>query len=296
MLTVDPTKRITIKEIKEHPCFRWGLPDDYILPSPLSVEVDELLKISPEVMRMIDKLCSLSHDQFINELKSESHNLPKVIVSMLSSHLDMEQLPWDLSVLKNQNIKKDEYFDVRKKNFEMAKISKSKPSSFSGHQIQQPQLSDASIMRTLSNVSVDGNENIVNLDSDDPFHRHLSNTQEIVEVNSCAKRPRWEFVDEIKGDVLSEFDLKVVNMKLFDLMKIIQNELETKNVQMLYPDPTHLFVRGNEGSIYTEVEIYPVDEETIDARFILRKGDSETFSTLANSLILKIKELSPKSS
>lgn len=281
MLTVDPKKRITIKEIKEHPCFRWGLPDDYILPSPLAVEVDELLSISPEVMSMIDKLCSLSHDQFINELKSESHNLPKVIVSMLSSHLDMEQLPWDRSITTQEKSQKEE--DLPIKNSQ--KIDQLNSNEHS-------QLSDASIMRTLSAFSTENNENVGN----DPFHRHLSNSQEIVEVNSCAKRPRWEFVDEIEGEILREFDLKVIGMKLFDLMKIVQKELETKNVSMLYPDPTHLFVKGNDGLYFAEIEIYPVNEDTIDARFILRKGDPEAFTILANSVILKVKELSPKSS
>lgn len=278
MLTVDPKKRITIKEIKEHPCFRWGLPEDYILPTPLAVEVDELLSISPEVMSIIDKLCSLSHDQFISELKSESHNLPKVIVSMLSSHLDMEQLPWDRSIFISK--KSDKSDDIK---------STTDESTFSN---QQPQLSDASIMRTLSSVSLENNENLTN----DPFHRHLSDSQEIVEVNSCATRPRWEFVDDIQGEILSELDIKVIDMKLFDLMRIIQNELETKNVQMLYPDPTRLFVKGSGGIIFAEIEIYPVDEDTIDARFILKKGSSEAFSIFANSVIVKVKELSPKSS
>lgn len=66
--------------------------------------------------------------------------------------------------------------------------------------------------------------------------------------------------------------------------------------QMLYPDPTRLFVKGSGGIIFAEIEIYPVDEDTIDARFILKKGSSEAFSIFANSVIVKVKELSPKSS
>lgn len=297
MLTVDPKKRITISQIKKHPCFRWGLPDDYILPSPLSVEVDELLNIPSEVMCMIDKLCSLSHDQFISELKSKSHNLPKVIVSMLSSHLDMEQLPWERSISvsrprqeSEQNSKSEVKSEVSIQSKEDSNL-KAIPSS----QLQQPQLDDSSIMHTLSNFSLDSND-LNQIDSptnsgSDPFHRHLSNAQETVELNSLATRPGWEFVDEIKSDILSELDVKLVGVKLCIIMTTIQKALSTKDVKMLHPDPTHLFIKGKDGIIYTEIEAQSLDEETINTRFILRKGDSNTFTAFANYMISIVKNI-----
>ena len=266
MIIIDPKRRITIPEIKEHPCFRWGISDDFILPSPFSIEVSEILKISPEVMGILDRICSLNHDQFVAELESESNNLPKAIVSMLSSHLDMEQLPW-----KNA-------------------ISSRKTDNHPVAPHQEKQLQDHSIMRSLSNVSFENEPSSDNLTkpsnlSDDPFHRHPSASFDVVTANSVVSRPSWNF-DEVDNEIISkEIDMDAEGGKLWELIRDIQNELQNHDVSWLYPDPIRIYVQENNQAFYAEISVLLYTKEKFKVRFLLRKGDPNSFTTFASSVI-----------
>ena len=67
MLTLDPASRITIAQIKAHPCFRMHLPDDYVLPYPLPVPSFEapvpLEAIPPDVVNLLKKIGYANEDE-----------------------------------------------------------------------------------------------------------------------------------------------------------------------------------------------------------------------------------------
>jgi hypothetical protein len=54
MLVVDPLKRITIQEIRNHPWFSVDLPD-YLQPIPL-VEQPEYVPIDEEVLKTLERV------------------------------------------------------------------------------------------------------------------------------------------------------------------------------------------------------------------------------------------------
>ncbi|KAH0785586.1 CAMK family protein kinase [Histomonas meleagridis] len=98
MLTVDPTKRITISEIKQHPVFRLGLDDNYILPTPNSVNIDhpiDRLNIDPEIINVLLCIGYESKEQIIEELTSPKHSMAKVFFAMLNKSISLDDLPWN---------------------------------------------------------------------------------------------------------------------------------------------------------------------------------------------------------
>ena len=102
MLTLDPAARITISQIKAHPCFRMHLPDEYVLPYPLPVPSFEepipLETIPPEVVNLLKKIGYANEDELKQDLMAPEHTMAKVFYFMLTSQISTEQLQWDFSV------------------------------------------------------------------------------------------------------------------------------------------------------------------------------------------------------
>lgn len=98
MLCVDPKNRITIDEIKEHPAFRMGLPEEYIVPKPISsgllIEPVELSTIDATIVPVLQHIGYETEDEVIQELVCEGHTMGKVFYSMYKRSLTPEALPW----------------------------------------------------------------------------------------------------------------------------------------------------------------------------------------------------------
>ena len=101
MLTVDPNKRITISEIKQHPCFHRNLPAGYVIPNPLPFPAVSspisISDLSPTEVSVLGKIGFSNLSELKSELECPENTMAKVFVHMLTSNCDLEQLPWDES-------------------------------------------------------------------------------------------------------------------------------------------------------------------------------------------------------
>lgn len=99
MLVVDPSKRITIEGIKQHPAFRINLPPEYILPTPLPLPtIDESIdpsKIQPQLLKVMKQIGYKDDQELINDLKEPGHTMAKVFHYMLTRQTDITSLPWE---------------------------------------------------------------------------------------------------------------------------------------------------------------------------------------------------------
>lgn len=118
MLTADPKNRFTIDQIKNHPLFRIDLPDDYILPFPLSLSQIPPIDIKTFDVTILD---TLKHIGVFGQLESnQSHpnsneddyqdlirhlnqpidkiTIAKIFVKMLSERFDITKIDWSQSI------------------------------------------------------------------------------------------------------------------------------------------------------------------------------------------------------
>jgi BR serine/threonine kinase len=98
MLEVEPSKRITIAQIKESEAFREGFPEGYVLPSPLPIP--QLTNpIDPATLKKstLDTMCKLGYEnksELFADLLSTEHNMAKVFVVNLTEGVPLDSLPW----------------------------------------------------------------------------------------------------------------------------------------------------------------------------------------------------------
>lgn len=113
MLAVDPTKRITIDQIKEHPGFKLGFPKNYLVPSPLPlpslpdpIPVD---RIDAKVFSVLTHLGYSDERDVKAELESSESNMAKVFYHMMTSTMSVEILPWEGETLEGMHPSEDNF-------------------------------------------------------------------------------------------------------------------------------------------------------------------------------------------
>ena len=104
MLLINPQERITIDQIKQHPAFRIGLPDSYVVPTPLPIpsitEPIDVNTLDPTVLSTILEIGFANKDELIAEFSREGHSMAKVFYSMLTSNVTLESMPWSNCLIK----------------------------------------------------------------------------------------------------------------------------------------------------------------------------------------------------
>lgn len=101
MLTVDPAGRITIEEIKNHPAFRFTLPPEYVLPTPIPY-VNTVAPIDPSTINQDVRDCLLRigipEEEIYGSLVQEGNNVVKMFTLMMARRIELEDLPWDHAI------------------------------------------------------------------------------------------------------------------------------------------------------------------------------------------------------
>lgn len=97
MLTVDPAKRITIPEIKQHPAFRLGLSPLYKCPTPQPLPQNlppiDVSKVPPESMLVLHQL-GFTDEELERDLTCESHTVAKEFCFMLNRLISFDNINW----------------------------------------------------------------------------------------------------------------------------------------------------------------------------------------------------------
>ena len=96
MLQIDPANRITIKQIKEHPAFRFGLPDEYIFPVPLPIPyLPEPVNVNDNLtLTLLQQIAYTDKQELYNDLTKNGPSMAKVFCNMLTKNISVEDLPW----------------------------------------------------------------------------------------------------------------------------------------------------------------------------------------------------------
>ena len=98
MMTVDPSQRIQMSQIKEHPAFRFGLPPSYIVPTPIpfpdfNCPLDVSL-VNDDVRNSLNKI-GISQEEIEESILSSDTNPVKVFVMLLTRQIQLNELPWE---------------------------------------------------------------------------------------------------------------------------------------------------------------------------------------------------------
>jgi hypothetical protein len=100
MITVEPSQRIAIAAIKDHPAFRIALPRAYVVPAPiplidLSAPIDPEL-VTDDVRQQLERI-GLAADELGQLLRMHDRNIAKLFVLVLLRRLQcgLDVLPWD---------------------------------------------------------------------------------------------------------------------------------------------------------------------------------------------------------
>jgi serine/threonine protein kinase len=92
ILIVDPAKRMTIAQIKSHSAFRIGLPEDYVVPTPLPLprmhDPIQLTDAETPTLGVLQQIAFPDLDELRAQLTSDGPNMAKVFFAMLTQSAD----------------------------------------------------------------------------------------------------------------------------------------------------------------------------------------------------------------
>ena len=251
MLTLDPAQRITLNQIKAHPCFRMGLPADYVLPSPLPTPslYDPIPpeSIQGEVFDLLRKVGYVDAEELSNDLQATGHTMAKVFYIMLTSQVPLDKLQWEASV----------------------------------GGVQQSPMNEETYILSPSQTSYQLRPNA------DPFYRHpFSLPSSVAEsINSLASRADWA-APESSQIIYEQMHLihcppgVNITMAMYSI-QIVMRKLE---MQWFHPDDEIIICRHNQQNLYVFIQGLDATEQTPTVlQFQLFIGKNEAFSILIHS-------------
>ena len=102
ILVLNPTQRITISEMKMHPCFRKDIPFEYIMPRPLPLpsfkDPIDPSTIPPEILDVLHKIGYNDDKELRDDFLTDQHSMAKVFFFMMTSRVALDQIDWSQSV------------------------------------------------------------------------------------------------------------------------------------------------------------------------------------------------------
>lgn len=286
LIVVDPSQRLTIEQIKAHPCFRRDLDESYQLPEPIPDIADENSldpnTLSPSILKILNQIGFSDQEELNEQLKSTGNTMAKVFVSMLTAKLDLERLPWDES---------------------SHWAGKEKSDQTSG-KLPKDQLDANSFMKTStttkspkkSDNSDQGSDGEITIN--DPFHRHKERIklQQSLEVHSMAIRPNWLMCDDdanktMESLVIKSNDKCFYGKKIWFIMSRCQDASNEFGLQWFHPSPMVIYARNPDSTFYISIvaAFKELDEILVNTR--LHKGDEAIFEDFCEKLYQIIDEI-----
>lgn len=258
MIVVDPLKRLTISQIKQHPAFRIGLPTNYILPTPLPLpfltEPIDTDSLDPNIFTVLIHLGYANEEEIKADLQSSSHNMTKVFCYIMTSSFSFESLPWD----ENKAIMpySSEEFLVDSQN------SFINDSSSSGN---VPAVKNISSHSSASNIPLKASLPPLSPGSPDLF-------SSFVEKNS------WSEENEPKDKFEGTANIDDIKIPMIDLITGIQQILVSHHYKYFYPNDFTLILKHPDDNMYILIIASDNDDSTISLSIQHKNGSMLLFS------------------
>lgn len=258
MIVVDPLKRLTISQIKQHPAFRIGLPTNCILPTPLPLpfltEPIDTDSLDPNIFTVLIHLGYANEEEIKADLQSSSHNMTKVFCYIMTSSFSFESLPWD----ENKAIMPyaSEEFLVDSHN------SFINDSSSSGN---VPAVKNISSHSSATNIPLKASLPPLSPGSPDLF-------SSFVEKNS------WSEENEPKDKFEGTANIDDIKIPMIDLITGIQQILVSHHYKYFYPNDFTLILKHPDDNMYILIIASDNDDSTISLSIQHKNGSMLLFS------------------
>ncbi|KAH0794634.1 putative CAMK family protein kinase [Histomonas meleagridis] len=245
MLTVDPAKRITINEIKQHPCFRRNLPTNYILPSPIPFtsvsNAINMSELSPNIISVLTQIGFSNINELKSDLESTDNTMAKVFVHMLTSNYDLDQLPWDEFSTSHEH---SAHFDS---NSFIINPTQHEPTPFH---------------------PTNANTNSASFDA-----------------NSFASHPSWDYESTNVTSIILERNIEISGRTIWHVMCGVQEAADDCGLQWFHPNRITMYVRTNDATFYGSVIGEYISENKISVKVRMHKGIETQFVDFAERIL-----------
>jgi BR serine/threonine kinase len=225
MLTLDPTQRITIEDLKNHEFFRCDLPPDYVLPRPIAMQCMDgpldIAAISPDLIDVLRKIGYKDDGELAADLQAPGHTMAKVFYFMLTTRFSLEVIDWS-------------------------------------------QCNGGSLAMGGS-IMYEAREAAYVLNATDPFHRDGARSPEsLSSVNSLAVRHEWDIPNVPDGGAMEQArEMKIHGMSAVDIMHGLQQLLGQRGLQWIHPDEFTILARNEAVGLVVMVQAWLTGEQYI---------------------------------
>ncbi|OHT08702.1 putative CAMK family protein kinase [Tritrichomonas foetus] len=238
MLVVDPTQRITLAEIKQHPAFRLHLPPDYILPTPFPLpHIEDPIDpstIQPQLLKVMQQIGYKDDKELAEDLTCSGHTMAKVFHYMLTRQTDQTALPWEEA----------HHF----------------------HMTCQPE---------VSNIENDDNE-VKELNNPEELIAPVPVNMSPGSVYSLAQKADWAIGDSVMIAYEQEDVLNSIHGSVPLIMTSVQNLMNELKYDWFHPDDWRLVARSQQLTYITfDVEI--IDSDCINLYVRMNIGSEQQF-------------------
>jgi BR serine/threonine kinase len=255
MLTLDPTKRFTIAQIKAHECFRGDIMQEYVFPTPLPISsFNEPIpedQLTDEVFDTLLKIGYPSKESLKEELTKSQPSISKVFFHMITSRLAIEQIDWSASVssLTTTYGAEDSYL------------------------IDVPTRQAFAVMGS------------------DPFHRHAYGPKSHSdEPMSLAKKVDWALPEKEDAEVEQTHTLDCSSIPLTYVMLSVQRAVRQLGMQWFHPDDFSIICRHVEMGIYVSTNVF-IENSTLQLSLQLLNGTPQAFTAFCQAVETSFSEV-----
>jgi BR serine/threonine kinase len=253
MLTVDPSQRIKIAEIKETRAFRMFYPEGYVFPKPLPVpfisDPIDPATVPPATYSVLRCIGYASDQEITDELTSPTHTMAKVFAYMLSHSISVDALNW--------------------------------PTDNAVEVIPEEAFMVSPDLKAISS-----------LNASDPFRRRraIPSVSSPETFSFAEKQFGGIFPSDTEfEDQCQLFDQ--IYLPLENVMAGLQKCLVDNNYEFLHPDDMHLFARNTTDDSYVIFEAKYLDIEQIQLKLHPLKIERHNFDALVSFVSESIRDV-----
>ena len=276
MLVVDPSKRITIDEIKQHPAFHINLPPDYILPTPLPLPtINECIdpsEIQPQLLKVMKQIGYKDDQELANDLKEEGQTMAKVFHYMLTRQTDIASLPWETA---------SHHVQIQKRRSNQIATENSE------NKENQENQTDNSIDSEVKELQ----------ESNDDVIDHSPAKPSFGSVYSLAKKTDWAIGDTITVSYEQEESIRSIHASMALVMTTIELFLDELNHEWFHPDDwtiiSRVLNRDDSNSLLTFKDNQNNDDNS-NITYTYVEFEANIFDTDCINLDIKMTVGSPK--